>query len=440
MKHSEGNFRNLSHKLIKIYPSLYILFNRKNNGIKNTLLNLKAYNSIKKNFLFDPIYYLNNYPDVKNSGLDPLIHYFYHGFKESRKPNPSFDGKYYNQRYEDVKRSNMNPLIHYSLYGIKEGRKTKKNLMEISENKFEDDNTNLRTVPHYPNLKKTLKGNNGYLFLINDSNYEMRQHFDVSYTNNFNADIFIENLSLKKEYINQKNIRYYFFIIPDKSLLCYESIPFEVKIIKRNYDSNSDILNSLVPDFIEFLDNTCYHKNDSHINYLGGKELSYYYLNYIDKDFNRKIFYNLIDEQISIVDKEYDGDLTTSNEWGDNWSYSDEEKEEHLNENITVLKNKCLMNLNEEIPDEFRTVGIRETEYYKNPKGWTGLRVLILRDSSTEYLQDILSIYFKEILLYWDHGIFNGFNRELVEWYKPDIILDIRTERLLENLFNEFKK
>ena len=333
----------------------------------------------------------------------------------------------------------MNPLIHYSLYGVKEGRKTKKDLMDKSENKFLEENAKFSTVPRYENLKKTLKGKNGYLFLINDSNDEMRQHFDLSYTNNFNAEIFIKNLSLKKEFLNKKNIRYYFFIVPDKSLLCKDFIPFEVKIIKRNYDLNNDILNSLVPDFIEFLDHNCYYKNDSHINYLGGKELSYYYLNYIDENFNREIFYKLIKKQISIIDIKYDGDLTTSNEWGDNWSYPDEEKKEYQNERITVLKNKCLVNLNKEIPDEFKSVGIRETEYYKNPKGWTELRVLILRDSSTEYLQDILSIYFKEILLYWDHGIFYGFNKQLVEWYKPDIILDIRTERLLENMFYEFK-
>lgn len=61
----------------------------------------------------------------------------------------------------------------------------------------------------------------------------------------------------------------------------------------------------------------------------------------------------------------------------------------------------------------------------------TNLKVLILRDSSVNYLKDVLSVYFNEILLYWDHWFFN---RELVGGYKPDIILDIRTERFLEKM------
>jgi hypothetical protein len=81
-------------------------------------------------------------------------------------------------------------------------------------------------------------------------------------------------------------------------------------------------------------------------------------------------------------------------------------------------------------------VGVRETEYYYNPDSFTDLRVLILRDSSLTYLKDSLSVYFKEMLLYWDHWIFN---KELVEWYKPDLILEIRTERFLENMEIKFK-
>ena len=59
---------------------------------------------------------------------------------------------------------------------------------------------------------------------------------------------------------------------------------------------------------------------------------------------------------------------------------------------------------------------------------------MIFRDSSLHLLKNVLSIYFDETLLYWDHWFFN---KELVEWYKPDIILEIRTERFLENMPKE---
>ena len=116
--------RPLNHRLISIFPSLYILFNRKNNNIKTALKNIRGYKSIKKNHLMDIGYYLKNNDDVRIAGLDPIIHYIYQGADEGRKPNPGFDGDYYSKRYPDVRNSQLKPLVHYSLYGKNEGRKT----------------------------------------------------------------------------------------------------------------------------------------------------------------------------------------------------------------------------------------------------------------------------------------------------------------------------
>ncbi len=116
--------RSFKQRLISRFPTLYLLFNRNNQGIKNAFINIKGYNAIKRHQLFDTGYYLKNNVDVRLSGVDPLIHYLYFGFKEGRKPDPSFDGDYYLRTYQDVKDLNINPLVHYSLYGINEGRKT----------------------------------------------------------------------------------------------------------------------------------------------------------------------------------------------------------------------------------------------------------------------------------------------------------------------------
>lgn len=116
--------KTLHQRLFSKFPRLNILFNRNNTGIKNVYMNIKGYNEIKKNDLFDIDYYLKNNSDVRLSGTDPIIHYIYHGFKEGRNPNPEFDGLYYQEKYDDVKKSQINPLVHYSIFGIKEGRKT----------------------------------------------------------------------------------------------------------------------------------------------------------------------------------------------------------------------------------------------------------------------------------------------------------------------------
>ncbi|HEY0196826.1 MAG TPA: glycosyltransferase, partial [Methanobacterium sp.] len=124
MEYYSNTSRSFKQRLISRFPSLYLLFNRNNQGIKNAFLNIKGYRAIRKHHLFDVGYYLKNNVDVRLSGVDPLIHYIYFGFEEGRKPDPNFDGDYYQQTYQDVQDSNLNPLVHYSLYGINEGRKT----------------------------------------------------------------------------------------------------------------------------------------------------------------------------------------------------------------------------------------------------------------------------------------------------------------------------
>ena len=283
-----------------------------------------------------------------------------------------------------------------------------------------------RTIPNFEDLKLTLKGKDGYLFLINDSNNEIRQHFDQSYINNFNPNFFIERLKSKIDYCNKKNMKYFFFIVPDKSYVCKDFLPFDVKIIKRNYD----LIKHVFPDFSEKLDHTCYSYTDSHINFSGGKELSFYFLNHINNNFKRNDYIKLIEEQMIIESNISTGDLTLSV----NWSYSDEEKLEYINEKSITMYNKCLISMKDDLPEKFKFSSQRETFYYLNEKGFTNLKVLVLRDSSTIYLNNILSVYFKEILLYWDHWIFN---KEIIEWYKPDIIVDIRTERFLDGIETE---
>lgn len=45
----------------------------------------RAYIKAKGDALsFDPVFYLNQYPDIKNSGIDPFSHYVFHGRKEGR--------------------------------------------------------------------------------------------------------------------------------------------------------------------------------------------------------------------------------------------------------------------------------------------------------------------------------------------------------------------
>jgi lipopolysaccharide biosynthesis protein/GT2 family glycosyltransferase/glycosyltransferase involved in cell wall biosynthesis len=77
---------------------------------------------IERSVLFDPDWYVTQYPDVPYSGLYPAEHYLKFGAILSRNPSPLFDGDHYLDRYPDVRAAGVNPLLHYERYGRREKR------------------------------------------------------------------------------------------------------------------------------------------------------------------------------------------------------------------------------------------------------------------------------------------------------------------------------
>ena len=72
--------------------------------------------------LFDGNWYLDAYPDVAASGINPAQHYVRYGADEGRDPGPRFSTSKYLNRYPDVARAGMNPLVHYLEFGLDEQR------------------------------------------------------------------------------------------------------------------------------------------------------------------------------------------------------------------------------------------------------------------------------------------------------------------------------
>ena len=63
--------------------------------------------------LFNPDWYLQRYPDVAYSGLDPAEHYLLVGGLFQRDPGPDFDTQAYLKAHPEVAASRQNPLLHY---------------------------------------------------------------------------------------------------------------------------------------------------------------------------------------------------------------------------------------------------------------------------------------------------------------------------------------
>jgi len=77
---------------------------------------------LKESRLFDKAWYLAEYPDVAQAGIDPIKHYLLYGTSEGRNPSREFNTAYYLATNPDVATTEINPLIHYIQYGQEEGR------------------------------------------------------------------------------------------------------------------------------------------------------------------------------------------------------------------------------------------------------------------------------------------------------------------------------
>ncbi len=77
---------------------------------------------IHESSLFNADFYLATYPDVRNNSIDPVIHYFFYGWKELRDPSALFNTALYLTNNPDVAKSGVNPLLHYLKHGQQEGR------------------------------------------------------------------------------------------------------------------------------------------------------------------------------------------------------------------------------------------------------------------------------------------------------------------------------
>ena len=81
-------------------------------------------NRIIASQLFDEDWYISQYADVVQVGMDPIEHYARIGSSLLRSPHPLFDAHWYATHHADVAEAGWDPLIHFSSHGRYEGRKT----------------------------------------------------------------------------------------------------------------------------------------------------------------------------------------------------------------------------------------------------------------------------------------------------------------------------
>ena len=267
-------------------------------------------------------------------------------------------------------------------------------------------------------------GLDNYVFLNNDTNYELKQHFVEGFENNIDEKLFRESYNSKKEYCEERGIEYKFYVIPDKAIVCKDYLPFTPKVINRNYD----LIGDLVPDFIDVLEPSDYYKCDSHINFKGALKYSAEMMHDIRSEVSSQMYKEAIKENTIHKKVPVNGDLCHFKhprmdqkeivdrydfmflEYSDKYEYAD---------NPVVM------------PEEFAKVGVRDSVYMRNRFSLSDMDCLLLRSSAANRYMDVLNVFFKSMFAYWDHWYFNT---DLIEWYNPDIVIELRPERFLENM------
>lgn len=304
---------------------------------------------------------------------------------------------------------------------------------------------------------KTLFGNDSFLFLSS----EIHQHLFSPYPDPRNR---LNLLLQKKQDLKtalEETLPYFFFSVPDKSVVCQRYLPDHLQSFLPRFRRYVDTILvdggrlNLSPTFscwdlrqltIEECCEDWYYRQDSHCNDRGGLA------------FAKAILKRIYSEEVSLysticdqVDKGIQwrstsryGDLRHDiniGPWSD-FKYSlvptilaPEVVDVH---EYSSLVSPYLQEQNDQIPPQFAYCHKRQTRYIHNRlpifADLSGVypKALFLCDSFTmDCMRHFLCFGFRESLFYWDHG---KWNQSLMEWYRPNIIIEIRAERFLVDL------
>ena len=256
----------LKDKFVSKIPEAYIL--HKTRDKQRARLIIKGYRAIRKYNLFDDEFYLNSYPKVRNSNMDPLLHYLYFGFKEGKRPNKTFDALFYKYNYDDV---NINPLIHYALYGLAENRQikpennlegykksNKKRILYILHEKIGTIGgtgfTNLDIIEglndSYERFILTSTGEELELWIYSEEGLEKIYHEEINFSNDFSRiDESNKNRIISDDFKNQ--------LYSSKLATVYEEIldKLDMDIVHINHLINHsfDLIDILIKKNIPYL-------------------------------------------------------------------------------------------------------------------------------------------------------------------------------------------
>ena len=177
---------------------------------------LKAYKQIRETNLFNEEFYKENYPNVADSGMDPLTHYLFYGSNEGKYPSTNFNGNKYLNTYPETIKEDINPLVHYIIEGKEKGYEKfpinynekkekilKNNLLYLHNYKFKEEplvSIIILNRNGYHHLKRLFKNFNEK---TNYTNYEIIVVDNASTDKSIEYLETLENIKLIKNNTNK---------------------------------------------------------------------------------------------------------------------------------------------------------------------------------------------------------------------------------------------
>ena len=187
------------------------------------------YKIVKKSGLFDNVFYLKTYEDVRKADIDPLKHYIKYGWREGLNPSSTFDTNGYIEKNPDVVEKDLCPLLHVI---FKKRIQRKQELIQVSKN----------LLLKFTKLSKRLNKHNinKLIYHVRRGNFSLINEKITFYTDN---NIKKMDLELIESEIQYEKLEFNFTENPLVSIVIpvYNQFDFTHKCLKSILDNTSDV-------------------------------------------------------------------------------------------------------------------------------------------------------------------------------------------------------
>jgi len=286
-----------------------------------------------------------------------------------------------------------------------------------------------------PLPRKAVQAKNGWKFLGDYPDNALSESKGIVTFSKKEIEILKKNLIYRKNWLEERGIKMYLAIAPNKLTVYGDMIPIEKKsnlTKKEQLDSLCRIHNITYIDLGKNLQNTnkelLYYKADTHWTDFAGYEAFKVSINQIQQDFPKHQFKKYPINELYI---NYNDPKRASKEFGDlNRILGIDEIEKYITFNFKVKQPAYRTSKKHQAPNNYTIDPRLYSTQWKSPTN--SLKAVILHDSFLGAYQDYMYNNFGTTTRVWDHS----FNEDLISEENPDIFYHQIVERKIDVLLN----